>query len=347
MRFSNVFIEAVDYVLPGNVVSSEQIEKRLAPVYERLKLPFGRLELMTGISERRFWDPGTPPSEGSIAAGRKALQSASFDPEELGCLVHAAVCRDFMEPATASVVHEALGLGADSLLFDVSNACLGVVNAMICVANMIETGQITSGLIVCSETAEELHQATINRILTSDSITRKSFKKHFASLTIGSGAASILLADDTHARSGHRLLGGTFMSDTSSNALCREDKDAPPSDDGPLMATEAEALLHAGCDLAEKTWRKTCDALQWDNSTPDRIFTHQVGSAHKKLLFEQLGLDPARDYPTVHFLGNTGSAALPVSFAMGVEKKLLKTDDRAALLGIGSGLSSIMLGVKW
>ena len=73
-------MEAAAYELPPNIVTSTGIEERLAPVYERLKLPSGRLEMMTGIRERRFWDPGTPPSRGAALAGRKALEAASVEP---------------------------------------------------------------------------------------------------------------------------------------------------------------------------------------------------------------------------------------------------------------------------
>ena len=55
MQFQRVAIETIDYVLPDSVLSSEALEKELASVYERLGLPFGRLELMTGIRERRLW----------------------------------------------------------------------------------------------------------------------------------------------------------------------------------------------------------------------------------------------------------------------------------------------------
>ena len=74
--------------------------------------------------------------------------------------------------------------------------------------------------------------------------------------------------------------------------------------------------------------------------------THQVGSVHRKLLFETLALDPARDFPTVETLGNTGSAALPVSFSLAEEAGFLRPGQRVAMLGIGSGLSSLMLGVE-
>jgi acyl-CoA:acyl-CoA alkyltransferase len=340
-------MEAAAYELPPNIVTSTGIEERLAPVYERLKLPSGRLEMMTGIRERRFWDPGTPPSRGAALAGRKALEAASVEPAEIGCVIHAAVSRDFMEPATASVIHRELGLPSGAAIFDVGNACLGVLNGMVVVANMISAGQIKAGLIVSAETAEGLHEATVEQILKDESLTRASFKMHFASLTIGSGAAAVVLVGADRPGRGHDLLGGAVRTDSRANELCREDRLTPASSRGPLMSTDSEALLHAGCALAGQTWRATCEELGWDNESPDHLFTHQVGVAHKKLLFDLCALDPAKDFPTVQILGNTGSAALPTAFAMGIEKKQMREGDLIALLGIGSGLSSLMLGVRW
>ncbi len=340
-------VEGVEYVLPPRVVTSEQIEERLAPVYERLKLPHGRLEMMTGIRERRFWEPGTLPSRAAAMAGKKALEAAGVSSGEIGCLIHASVCRDFLEPSTASVVHRELKMQSDTAIFDISNACLGVLNGMVTIADMIQTGQINAGLVVSGETAEGLHKATMNQILTDETLTRDSFKKHFASLTIGSGAAAVVLVSPEKAKTRHELLGGAVRTNSSASELCREDTDGPASRHGPLMNTDSEALLKAGCELAGETWTDTCGALGWNNDSPDHIFTHQVGAAHKRLLFETCGIDPAKDFSTVETLGNTGSAALPTAFGMGIEKKDIQDGDLIALLGIGSGLTSLMLGVRW
>ena len=201
--------------------------------------------------------------------------------------------------------------------------------------------------MVAGETAEALHEATLERVLHDPGLTRSGFKDHFASLTIGSGAAAVVLADSALTGKGHELLGGAVRTDSGANELCREDKEGEPSDKGPLMSTDSEALLHAGCALARDTWGRFLTALEWDRDTPNRIFTHQVGAAHKRLLFDLCALDPAIDFPTVQRLGNTGSAALPTAFALGVEEGKVEEGDGIALLGIGSGLSCLMLGVRW
>ena len=146
MQFDNVCIEGLGYHLPDNRISSADLEKRLAPLYEKLKLTQGRLELMSGIQERRFWDKGVFPSEVASIAGIKAIENSGVEVKEIGCLISASVCRDFLEPSTASMVHHNLGLPEESFVFDVSNACLGVLNSMCIIANMIERGQIMAGL---------------------------------------------------------------------------------------------------------------------------------------------------------------------------------------------------------
>ena len=124
MRYEHVCIEAVAHTLPPCVISSDDIEQRLAPVYQRLGLPPGRLELMTGIRERRWFDPGTLPGTISTQTARAVLEKSGLDHRYVGALIHGSVCRDQMEPATAAGVHAGVGLQASSLLMYISNAGL-------------------------------------------------------------------------------------------------------------------------------------------------------------------------------------------------------------------------------
>jgi len=105
VQFESVCLKSIGAVIPDEIWSSESIERRLEPVYSRLKLPEGRLELMSGIAERRIWPVGTMPSGPSIDSGNHAIDAAEIDRKRIGCLIHASVCRDFLEPATASKVH--------------------------------------------------------------------------------------------------------------------------------------------------------------------------------------------------------------------------------------------------
>ena len=348
MRFENVCLESIGYVLPKEIVTSEQVEQQLASVYERLGLPEGRLELMTGIRERRFFPPRSQPGPISAVAARMAIEASGLPVDKLGALLHGSVCRDQMEPATANLVHYRAGLPNTALVLDLSNACLGLLNGAVMLAQMIELGQIQAGVIVGAEIGRPLVEGTIDSLIRDETLTRKSIKPAFASLTIGSASAAFVLCHKDLSQKGTRLLGGEWMCDTEAHLLCAGGVESEEHGDSrPRMETDSEALLHAGIKLAKATWERTKKTLEWTDQDVDRAFTHQVGKAHRNLLMEGLGLSTDCDFPIYDRFGNTGSAALPLSMALGAEQGFVQPDSRTALLGIGSGLNSLMLGLDW
>ena len=363
MRYSRVRLAALAHTdpgdgFPGEEVSSDALEARLAPVYDRLRLPAGRLELMTGIAARRFYAPGTKPGDVSAVTANAALDRAAADyglrRDDVTALIHGSVCRDRLEPATACAVHHACGLpgsgsantaagGASALVLDLSNACLGISNGAVLIADLIEAGRIRAGLSVGTETGRGLVEGTVESLLSDPETTRADVKAAFASLTIGSGSAAIVLCDESLAPTAPRLLGGALRTDTSHAALCTGG-DALDAAGRPRMTTDSEALLHAGVTLARGTFDDFLTELGWTRGEIDHAVTHQVGRAHQRLLFESLGLDPRIDRPTVRTRGNTGAAALPTAASVAASAGVYQSGDRTAWLGIGSGLNCVMLG---
>jgi acyl-CoA:acyl-CoA alkyltransferase len=344
MKFQNVCLESIAVALPEEVLTSAAIEERLRPMYERLKLPFGRLELMTGIKERRHWPAGTRPSDASAAAGRAVLAKTALRPEQLGVFIHAAVSRDMLEPATASFAHRKIGLPGSTQIMDVSNACLGFLNSMVLLAGLIESGQIQAGMVVSGENGRPLIDQTLQHLLATP-LSRNEIKPFFANLTIGSGAVGAVLCHrDLVKGRGHRLLGGIGRAATQHSELCQGDSHGA---DALAMQTDSEQLLIAGVELARETWQEFCAETSWDAARTDRFICHQVGSVHRRKLYESLGLDLAKDFSTFEHLGNMGSASLPATLAQAIDAGAVREGDRVGLLGIGSGLNCLMLALEW
>jgi 3-oxoacyl-[acyl-carrier-protein] synthase-3 len=348
MLYKNVNIECFAYELPPETVSSAEIEEQLTSVYERLKLPPGRLELMTGIRERRMWKAGTMPSDAAAMAGANALAKSKISKSDIGCLINCSVCRDFLEPATATVVHHKLGFPATTIAFDISNACLGILTGMTLVAGMIEAGHIKSGMLVAGENSRPLLETTIRTILGDKNITRQSIKPFFASLTIGSGAVAVILSRRDLSSHNHRLLGAASLSVTEYNDLCRGNADKGMGDNqDTLMNTDSEKLMHCGVAAASETWNLFLDETGFKRDDFACFCTHQVGTAHRKLLFEKLQIDISRDYPTLDRFGNTGSVSCPLTAALAIDNGVVTDGSNMALMGIGSGINCAMLGIKW
>ena len=347
MRYQNVCLESIGYVLPQEIWTTSDVEQKLSPLYERLRLPEGRLELMSGIAERRFWERGTTSGQLSVESCQLAIEAAGIDRSLIGSLIHGSVCRDFLEPATAYSVHHRVGLGPDCFIYDVSNACLGILSGMLQAANMIELGQTKAALVVGSEGGRQLVENTIRTLNEDQSLTRKSIKNAIASLTIGSASCAVLLTHSSISKSGNRIVGAALRANTQHHDLCQSHEDQVGASMAPLMNTDSEALMQAGVVTGVETMRAFLEQTQWQTSDIDRTVCHQVGTAHRKLMLESLSINPQIDYATFSWLGNTGSAALPSALAVACEKEFISAGQKVALLGIGSGINCTMIGVDW
>lgn len=357
MHYSKVYIDSIGYELPPVVVTSTELEARLHPVYETLRLPPGQLEALTGIVERRWWEPGYPLSQGAIAAARKALAASHVRPEDVQVLIYAAVCREQFEPATACKVAAALGISSDAAVYDLSNACLGVLNGIVDIANRIELGQVKAGLVVSCETAREINDTIIEDLLRTRSI--EVFKTSLATLTGGSGAVAVLVTDGSFNRDRRRrLLGGSTQAAPQHHGLCQWGLTTAAALGDALgdrvilaarqfMSTDSVAVLRFGVDLGLRTWKSFLLRLGWAAETIDKVICHQVGGPHREAVLKSLGISRDKEFSTYEYLGNIGTVSLPLTAALAEEREFLLPGDRVGFLGIGSGLNCLMLGVEW
>ena len=383
MHYNRVYLESIGYELPPVVVTTAELEARLKPMYDVQRMASGQLELLTGINERRWWEPNYRLSQGATEAGRKALSSANFHPQDVDVLIYAGVCREQYEPATACAVAANLGISSDAMMYDLSNACLGVLNGVVEVANRIELGQCDAGLVVSCETAREINETAIDRVNRSGSID--VFRNSLATFTGGSGAVAVLVTRDTVTQAKRRrLIGGAAKNAPEHHNLCRwgvqnllsssvgrvveenltvamqralDTQAASILQRGfdlgmrhvmlPFMETHAGDVLKHGVDLGLKTWTTFLTKLGWASEQIDKVVCHQVGAGHRDAVLKSFGIDPAKDFSTFPFLGNIGTVSLPITAAIAEEREFLQPGDRVGFLGIGSGLNCLMLGVEW
>lgn len=332
-------IEAVAYELAPHRIASAAIEAQLAPTMDRLGFPRGMLEGLTGIAERRFWDPGVMPSDVATLAARKVIERAGIDPGEIGCLINTSVCKDYIEPSVASLVHGNLKLPPECINFDIGNACLGFMNAMVTLTLMIDSGMITYGLIVDGEGSREAVEATIARLQAGDA-SEQMFRENFATLTLGSGAVAMLLGRRDLSRTGHVINGAVTRAATEHSRLCL----GQPT----KMIADAQGVLIHGVELAHATWQLAAAHLpDWSDAAIDLYVPHQVSARNMAALNQRLGLSPEKHFLNFDTQGNIGPAALPITLAMAEEAGRTPAGGQVALLGIGSGLNCMMMSVTW
>ena len=347
MRYSRVYIDAMGYELAPVVVTSAELEARLGSLYKTLRIPEGQLEAWTGINERRWWDEGFSVADGALAAARHALADSNVPPAEIEVMIYAGVCRELFEPATACKVAAGLGVSPDAAVYDISNACLGVLNGILDIANRIELGQVRAGMVVSCETAREINDIIINKMLEARSMDE--FKMSVATLTGGSGAVAVLLTDGSFSEpKRRRLIGGVTQTAPQFHALCRWGLEAiRPLGLQQFMATDSVAVLKHGVELGQRTWSTFLRKLGWMKDQIDKVICHQVGTSHRDTILSALGISLEKDFSTFPYLGNIGTVSLPITAALAEDRDFLQPGDRVAFLGIGSGLNCLMLGIEW
>ena len=346
MLYNNVSIAGLGYELAPNVITSEDLEDRLAGVYQALRLQPGQLEALTGIVERRYWDADYKLSHGAVAAGQKALRASRLAPESIGMLIYGGVCRENLEPATACAVAHGLEMGARTQIYDVSNACLGILNGMVQIANAIELGHIKAGMVVSCESSRQIVDATIERIIAATDM--EVFKETIATLTGGSGAVAVVLCHDSLCTNGHQLIGGVAHCAAQHHKLCTWGPDTGiPSNREHVMRTDSVGVLNHGVALGIETFQSFKAELNWSADLPDKVICHQVGSTHQRTILDAIGVKESKDFSTYRYLGNIGTVSLPITAAIAGERGFLEPGDSVGFLGIGSGLNCLMLGVQW
>ena len=337
-RYSNVAINGLAHLDAPIRVTSEEIDNQLAPAIERLGMQAGMLQGLAGITARRFWEPGTMPSEVAGEAAEKLLADSAVPREAIGALLNTSVCRDYVEPSTASIVHGRLGLAPHALNFDIGNACLGFVNGMDVAASMIERGQIEHALIVNAEGSRFTIERTIERLL-DPAADKKLFRESFATLTLGSGAVAMLLSRADLADSAHRYLGGDSRAATQHADLCRGQMDD--------MRTKTRPLLMAGLKLAQELYPPTMAQLGYRRDDIAAWAVHQISKVHTSMIIEALDLDAERVPVLFAEHGNIGPAGVPTILSKHADSGALHEGDRALLLGVGSGLNASVSEVVW
>jgi 3-oxoacyl-[acyl-carrier-protein] synthase-3 len=338
MEFENVSVMSIAHAVPPHRISSDWIDSQLSKTMDRLGVHKGLLEQLSGIVARRFWDEGVQPSDVATQAANQAIEKAGIDPSKIGLLINTSVCRDWIEPSTACIVHGKLGLSSDCISYDLGNACLAFMNGMDTAAHQIETGQIEYALIVNGEGSRHVIGETMKRMADAN-CSEAQFRAEFAALTLGSGAVAMVLTRADLAPEGHRYLRSVSQAATEWSHLCRGTTEQ--------MFTDTRTLLVEGLKLARQTWDRALELFGWSVDRFDQFVLHQVSRVHTDQLCATLGIDAERCYKIYPEWGNVGPAGVPLTLSMAVDAGQIKKGDRVALLGIGSGLNCSMSELIW
>ena len=351
MKYSKVYIDSIGYEIAPVVVSSAELEARLEGSVPRAA-PFGGTARSPDRDCRAaVVGRGLPAFRRSVRARRAGARSRRTSAaDQIEVLIYGGVCREHFEPATACRVGALLGVGPDTVIHDVSNACLGVLTGMVDIANRIELGQIRAGMVVSCETAREINEIVIDQMLDNKSMD--FFKRSLATLDrrLGGGRRfahrRLVVGIEGSAAAGRRKP----VRAAASRALPLGHRGNRAGRSGryhQFTSTDAASVLTHGVELGKQTWRDFSRRLGWANDQVDKVICHQVGSSHRETILRSLGIPESQGFFHFRVPGQHGHRLAAADGRPGRGSSVLQPGDRVAFLGIGSGLNCMMLGVEW
>ncbi|WP_260421604.1 3-oxoacyl-ACP synthase III family protein [Streptomyces candidus] len=288
---------------------------------------------MYGFSERRVAPAGAGPSDLAAAAGTRVLADAELSPDEIDLLIFAAVFGEVQEPATAHIVADKLGITAP--VFDVMNACNGVLNAMELADALIRAGQYTRVLIVTGECGSALSRLPVR--------DRAELARLLPVLTVGDiGAALIMEASD---RPG--LLGSHFTANSAGWHSAVITNPYMPPHLGTMSVRFAPTALAASFAGMEKAVPDALRTMGRKMGDIDLFCVHQPSVAFTSTICRALDIPPDKVIATFSRYGNATTASLPLQLAKAVEHGRLRRGDLVALFGLASGASAGLVLMEW
>jgi 3-oxoacyl-[acyl-carrier-protein] synthase-3 len=322
-----ISIAGLGHYLPQKVVTNEELIGQLIEASGKdIDVAGLKKKLDLNLAVKRHFKSG---EENGIQMARaaiwKCLEKSGATAADIDLIIYCAMYRKHVEPAMAIYLQDEIG-AVNANAFDVSNACMGFLNAIELAYFYIEAGRYDHVLIVGAEENSEL--------IPMDMFGGEVNNPGFSSLTIADGAAAMLLRKGPRKKDFGLFDMHTYCEhkDVCKIRIGKETHDLKLMVNSRKLAAVAlnvmSKFIPAFVALAE-------DYL----GGVDIMFIHQVTGNQKKFcggLSDELF---NKFYTTFPVVGNTGSVSVPLAMSLAEEEGRLKRGDRVVLLVGASGFS--------
>jgi len=267
----------------------------------------------------------------AVAAAKKCLEVNDTDLDEIDLLICGGIPRQYFEPATAMEVGDKLGI-RETHAFDVTAACVGHLEAIQAAsAYMTMKPHYRRALICTAELTYDYLDYDIQHV--------KDLRMKGAGLTIGHGAAAMMVTREPLQNGGLRLHALDTFTDPSHWELCQ----VPI---GGKFTSSSVELMRLG-KLIPPVTKRNLDALGLDPDDIDHYVFHQPSEVMVRKILEDIGADPEKGVYTHHLYGNTASASVGITYNHLLSEREVKAGDKLVLGSAAAGFSAVMATGTW
>ncbi|UAK35851.1 3-oxoacyl-ACP synthase [Nocardia asteroides] len=329
--------ESIGAYLPSTVVTTEELLSRMK------EPPSFDLEKITGVRERRVRDTRPQSYEDSFTLAVKAVEDclsrSQYGPEDIDVIISTSISRGkhatrmYMEPSFAMSISRLIG-AKNAIVFDISNACAGMLTGTYILDRMIRSGAVRNGLVVSGEAITEIADTAVREI-------SEKYDPQFAALTVGDSGCAIVLDEAvdendvihyiemmTAAEYAHLCLG--MPSDKSQGVAMYTDNRRMHNEDRFLLGTNTQRkfLEARGKTFADEKF--------------DYVIHHQFGAAAipwmNAIAEREFGSPMPPDLRVIEKYGNTSTTSHFIVLHDQLSQQNLPAGSKLLLVPAASGI---------
>lgn len=288
-----------------------------------------RLVRNIGIQTRRICPEWQTFSDLALVATEKLLTDLQWQRDEIDALIVVTQSPDYLIPATAIILQDRLGLPHSTIAFDVNLGCSGYPFGLHLLGSMISGGGVKKALLLVGDKS-----ANVKDPLFSDAGTATALEfdasappMYFDLNSDGSGYKAIMLP-----AGGHRVPYGI------QHAIPHRDEHGNKVMPGDLIL-DGPAVLSFSTQRVPPAVQRLLEYAQLNKEQVDYFVFHQANRMINETIRKKLGLPVEKVPSTLHDLGNTSGASLPVTMTARLHEQLSGGKHKLLLGGFGIGLS--------
>lgn len=283
-----------------------------------------------GVFQRRVSDTLTT---GDLCywAAERLIADLGWDKKEVDAIIFASLSPDYMQPATAGILQDRLGLTKECFAEDILLGCSGWVYGLCNAVSLVSSGNMKKVLLMAGDAKFRAKHPLDPLFGFAGTVTALEYDENATPIrfhmgTDGSGYDALIIPD------------GGARNPLSEESFKQEDVDGKIQHrvQGRMKGMD---VFSFGITTVPKSFKKFCEHFNTNLDSYDYYVLHQANKKMDDAIVKKLKLNPERVPYSLHDFANTSSASIPLTIVVRLKDALAKADKNILCCGFGIGLS--------
>lgn len=283
-----------------------------------------------GVFERRVSDTLTT---GDLCywATERLIADLNWEKNEIEAIIFASLSPDYMQPATAGILQDRLGLTQECFAEDILLGCSGWVYGLCNAVSLVSSGNMKKVLLMAGDAKFRAKHPLDPLFGFAGTVTALEYDENSAPIrfhmgTDGSGYDALIIPD-----------GG------ARNQLSEESFKVENVDGKMMHRVQSRMkgmdVFSFGITTVPQSFKKFCEHFQTSLDDYDYYVLHQANKKMDDAIVKKLKLNPERVPYSMHDFANTSSASIPLTIVAKLKDAFAMSKKNILCCGFGIGLS--------